>query len=368
MRRSRIVIAAAVAFATLVAGAGIAYAAIGKTVTLAVDGERHRIHTFASTVGGALDHGGVQYRERDLVVPAADNGLDGGSVITVRHARQLALTVDGVHHAVWVVANSVGEALNQLGLGGLGAVVSASRSRRIPLSGLDLRVRLPHRVTVLADGKARTVVTTAPTVSAMLARLHIRLAATDRVSLPLREYPADGIRLRVTRVRTKTVTDTIAIPYQTMRHPDSSISKGERQTDVAGVMGAMRRTFRATYVDGKLRTKRLVARRQTAAPHNAVVRYGTKEAPQSSGGGSYSGGFGGLNWSALADCESGGNPRAVSSGGSYRGLYQFSISTWNSVGGSGDPIDASPSEQTYRAWVLYQRSGRGPWPVCGQYL
>ena len=34
----------------------------------------------------------------------------------------------------------------------------------------------------------------------------------------------------------------------------------------------------------------------------------------------------------------------------------------------GDPADASIDEQTRRAWILYQRDGRHPWPVCGKYL
>ena len=73
-------------------------------------------------------------------------------------------------------------------------------------------------------------------------------------------------------------------------------------------------------------------------------------------------------WAALANCESGGDPRSVSSGGTYRGLYQFTYGTWESVGGTGDPIDASSSEQTYRAQILYRRDGDSPWPVCGHYL
>jgi soluble lytic murein transglycosylase-like protein len=68
---------------------------------------------------------------------------------------------------------------------------------------------------------------------------------------------------------------------------------------------------------------------------------------------------------AIAACESGGDPRAVSAGGTYRGLYQFDYGTWASVGGTGDPAAASPAEQTYRAALLYSRSGSSPWPVCG---
>jgi TolA-binding protein len=68
---------------------------------------------------------------------------------------------------------------------------------------------------------------------------------------------------------------------------------------------------------------------------------------------------------AIAVCESGGDPTAVSSDGSYRGKYQFHPSTWEAVGGSGDPAAAPEAEQDYRAALLYAQSGSSPWPICG---
>jgi TolA-binding protein len=68
---------------------------------------------------------------------------------------------------------------------------------------------------------------------------------------------------------------------------------------------------------------------------------------------------------SIASCESGGNPAAVSSDGSYRGKYQFDFGTWESVGGSGDPAAAPEDEQDYRAALLYSQSGSSPWPICG---
>jgi hypothetical protein len=69
---------------------------------------------------------------------------------------------------------------------------------------------------------------------------------------------------------------------------------------------------------------------------------------------------------AIASCESGGDPSAVSADGTYRGLYQFDESTWASVGGSGDPAAASVGEQNMRAAMLYSEVGASAWPVCGQ--
>ena len=68
---------------------------------------------------------------------------------------------------------------------------------------------------------------------------------------------------------------------------------------------------------------------------------------------------------AIGACESGGDPAAVSSDGTYRGKYQFDFGTWGSVGGSGDPAAAPEQEQDYRAALLYAQSGSSPWPVCG---
>ncbi len=69
----------------------------------------------------------------------------------------------------------------------------------------------------------------------------------------------------------------------------------------------------------------------------------------------------------VAQCESGGNPRSVSSSGSFRGKYQFMTSTWAAMGGTGDPAGASEAEQDYRAALLWVRSGPGQWPVCAAF-
>ena len=66
----------------------------------------------------------------------------------------------------------------------------------------------------------------------------------------------------------------------------------------------------------------------------------------------------------LRMCESGGN-YATNTGNGYYGAYQFDLSTWASVGGSGYPHTASPAEQDYRAAGLYRARGSSPWPVCG---
>jgi len=85
---------------------------------------------------------------------------------------------------------------------------------------------------------------------------------------------------------------------------------------------------------------------------------GTARAPATSGGS-------GDGWlSRVRQCESGGN-YAASTGNGFYGAYQFTLGTWQSVGGSGNPAAASPAEQDARASALRAQSGSSPWPVCG---
>jgi hypothetical protein len=67
----------------------------------------------------------------------------------------------------------------------------------------------------------------------------------------------------------------------------------------------------------------------------------------------------------IAQCESGGNPRALSPDGHYRGKYQFTRDTWRRLGGTGDPAKAPEAEQDRRAAKLYAAEGASPWPSCG---
>jgi hypothetical protein len=70
----------------------------------------------------------------------------------------------------------------------------------------------------------------------------------------------------------------------------------------------------------------------------------------------------------LAYCESSNRHTVVSRTGKYRGLFQFDLPTWKSVGGTGDPAKATRAEQTKRAKMLYQKRGWQPWPQCAPKL
>ena len=78
--------------------------------------------------------------------------------------------------------------------------------------------------------------------------------------------------------------------------------------------------------------------------------------------------FEGDVWTALAACESGGNPTARSASGRYFGAFQFSLATWQSLGYEGNPVDHPYATQLEAAQRLQARSGWGQWPRCARRL
>jgi hypothetical protein len=93
-----------------------------------------------------------------------------------------------------------------------------------------------------------------------------------------------------------------------------------------------------------------------AAP--AAGSTGTWSAPAPSGG---------VNWSAIAACESGGNWGTNTGNGFYGGL-QFTEGTWLANGGGQYAPSAnlaSPAEQIAVAERVLASQGIGAWPVCG---
>ena len=76
---------------------------------------------------------------------------------------------------------------------------------------------------------------------------------------------------------------------------------------------------------------------------------------------------GGVDWSAIAACESGGNWGTNTGNGFYGGL-QFTEGTWLANGGGQYAPSAnlaSPAEQIAVAERVLASQGIGAWPVCG---
>ncbi len=343
-------------------GGTLAFFIAQKSIVLTVDGQAQRVDTYADTVAEVLEEEGLEPAAHDVLLPAAHVALADGDSIVLTRARPLQLTVDGVEQEIYVTALSVDEALDQLGLRADGLVLSASRSERLPLDGMSLKVITPKDVVLVVDGQEGIVTTTAATAGALLAEQGITLGQTDHASIDLGQPLTQQLRLQVFRVRVDEVVETVAVPHERVETPDADAFTGEKTVTTRGVDGRQAITYRITVTDGVETARETLSTIVDRAPVTEQVAVGTKARPTARPSAD------GLNWGALAACESGGRPGAVSGTGKYHGLYQFGVGTWQAVGGSGLPSAASADEQTSRAQLLYQRSGAGQWPHCGPRL
>lgn len=356
----------------LATGGSVAFAGAHKTVTLDVDGEQTTFTTFSGSVDGVLAAHGIEVDSRDLVAPAPDEALRDGDEVVVRHARQVTVVADGEESRVWTTALDAGEVLASLS--SRGEAVSLVASRSAATGRAELPVPLDGPVEVVVDGRTEQVADGAEGLDAVLAGLDVTIGELDRVQV----HAADGdaVRVVVQRVVAEEQTAVSAVAFETVTQPTDELYEGRSRVAVEGVAGERTVVHRVVLVDGVEESRVLLGDAITRAPVTEVVEQGTKERPApapapvraSTGGSSSAAVVTGDVWAALAQCESGGNPKAVSASGTYYGLYQFSLSTWASVGGSGLPTDASPAEQTQRAQALQARSGWGQWPHCSSKL
>ncbi|MFF8931625.1 ubiquitin-like domain-containing protein [Streptomyces longwoodensis] len=344
------------------AGGTTAFVAEDKAVELTVEGTPRTLHTFADDVTGLLAEEGVRVGPHDVVVPGPGTGLSDGEEVEVRYGRPLRLTLDGERHEVWTTERTVEGALRQLGVRAEGAYLSAARSRPIGREGLALDVRTERSVTVMADGRARTVRTNAATVREAVEEAGITLRGQDTTSVPPDSFPRDGQTVTVLRITGGREVREEPIPFVVRRVADPTQFKGTEVVEQAGQPGLRRVTYSLRTVNGVRLRPRRVRAEVVRVPRAQVVKVGTRPLPASVHGAD------GLDWQGLAACESGGRPDAVDPSGTYGGLYQFDTRTWHTLGGSGRPQDAPAAEQTYRAKKLYARRGASPWPHCGARL
>nr|WP_320779438.1 ubiquitin-like domain-containing protein [Streptomyces sp. CRN 30] len=344
------------------AGGTTAFVAEDKAVELTVDGTPRTLHTFADDVAELLTEQGVEAGPHDVVTADPDAPLTDGDEIAVRYGRPVLLTLDGQQRRIWTTAETVEGALRRLGVRAEGAHLSAPPARRIGREGITLDVRTERVVTVMADGRARTVRTNAATVREAVAEAGVTLHGPDTTSVAPGSFPRDGQTVTVLRIKGATEIREEPIPYGERRVEDASLYRGTVTVQQPGRPGLRRTSYALRTVNGVAERPRRTATEVVREPREQIVRIGVLPRPASVAG------TGHLDWPSLAACESGGRPDAVDASGTYGGLYQFDTGTWQALGGQGRPQDAPAAEQTYRAKKLYVRSGTGAWPHCGTRL
>jgi uncharacterized protein YabE (DUF348 family) len=340
----------------------------GKSIRLVVDGQSSTIRTTAADVAGALRSAGYGVTSHDIVAPAPASVLRSGQTVVLNRARLLRLTVDGRPAAIWTTARTVDVALDDLGFAQTD-YVSVSRSQRLPLGATSIALRSPKQVLVVHDGHTSHVTTTAATVSQLLTDMGLHVAPTDKLAPGLSAALVPNMKIVVKRVKTKTITKKQSVPFTVVHHSDHSMYSGNTSVLTPGKRGSEALTYLLIYVDGKVASKHLTHRQMITEPTPQVEKVGTKQRPAAKVPAASSSDSG-LNWDAVAQCESGGN-WSINTGNGFYGGLQFDYGTWLSNGGGkyAPRADlATRAEQIAIATKVYDARGSSPWPVCGANL
>jgi uncharacterized protein YabE (DUF348 family) len=358
-------VALATVVALAVAGTTWGYSSLSKSVTLSLDGRSEKVTAFGGTVGDVLDSEGIKVSARDIVAPSLDEKVDDGSQISVRFARPLELTVDGVSKTYWTTETTVSRALDAIGQSFRGAELSTSRGAELDRGGLDLDVVTPKTLKVkLGEHKMVKETVTALTVGDALDELGVKLGKHDETTPAPRHTLSDGDKLVFTNVKiVRKHVDGEAVDFGTVEQQDSSMYEGQTSVVRAGQSGLRDVTYRIVYRNGQIAVRKILHQQVVRQPVDEIVKVGTKAQPVAT---NFAGGS--TVWDALARCESGGN-WAINTGNGYYGGLQFNLGTWQSYGGSGLPSNASRETQIAIATKVRDASGGyGAWPACAASL
>ena len=374
MRRSIKYGLSGVAVAAVVGGTLAFTTSSATAVTVQVDGQSSKINTSAKDVAGVLKKAGYTPGTHDLVAPALTAKVHKGTTIVYKRGRLLHLTIDGQQRDVWVTDPTVSAALADLGYSNT-SFTSVSRDKRLPLTATAIDIRSPKTVQLTHDGATTSLSTTDLTVADVLKDSAVTLGAEDRVTPAVASVVTTGETITVQRVTHGQVTSAVAVPFATTNQSDATMTTGTSSVITKGKAGSAQVTYDVVYVDGVASAQTQLTSTQTLAPVTQVVKVGTKAKPvvaaaPAPAAGSAPVSTSGLNWDAVAACESGGN-WSINTGNGYYGGLQFNISTWISNGGGAYAARAdlaTRAQQIAVATNLYNARGSSPWPVCGKRL
>ena len=235
------------------------------------------ITTFAGSVRELLDGYGVPLGPHDRVAPGTDARVSDGMAIRVMHAKEITVVLNGRSRTVYVTGPRVEDVLEHINVRlRQGDVVEPSRSARIE-EGDVIVFREAVQVRVLIDGQDRRVITNAPSIAYLLDSMGVVLDKRDRVVPSAVSELDSGMRIRVVRVEVRRVTEQAAIPYGTNVIYSDRLLQGQRQVERAGVSGLEELTYKMRLEDGVEVSKQLIERRVLSEPVNQTLVIGTRE-------------------------------------------------------------------------------------------
>lgn len=202
----------------IVTGLSLTIYNMKKTVVVSIDGKEQTVMTFKRTVKGALHDNGIVLGPKDKVQPNLDSKINNNEKIIVKK---------------------------------------------------------PVQVEVAVDGKDLKIETAESNVSDLLAAEGIKYEEDDKISPSVNTQVTAEMKIEITRVETKVVTENQNLDFDTIVKSDDSLDSSVNKTIQEGTPGAKEVTYKIIYENGKEVSKNVVSERVIKEPTTKIVAKGT---------------------------------------------------------------------------------------------
>lgn len=204
-----------------------------------------------------------------------------GGTIKIDKLNNINVEFDGVINTYSVYEDTVGEALDNLGI-----ELSENSKMNYELTdavkdGMVITIKSAKSVTLTADGKSAKYAIYQGTVTDLLELAQITLGKDDYTEPSLDTELEANMKVTVYRVEYKTVTETEEVNFKTTTVKKSSMNEGTQKVVTQGVNGEDQVSYEVKYVNGKEESRTETERTTVKKPVNKVVNVGTKKVSSS---------------------------------------------------------------------------------------
>ncbi len=263
---------AVVLMGTVCLTAAVSVGTVSKKVTVTDGNETVTINTINPDTNAILAKTGVELGENDKLV-RTENSDDGVNIAIIR-AHDVETSGS---KTVTYDESSVADSVFSAGMT-LSESDSISLAAAMESSGAETEVKLSRvQITVDAAGEEITKFVPAGTVKDALDFLEINLGVNDTVDVDLSENVEDGMKITVTNVEYKTVSNIKSIAYETVYQDSDSLYVGETEVETAGQEGSRTIVTKEKYVNGVYVSEEVLSDKVTKEPVNEVILQGTQE-------------------------------------------------------------------------------------------
>lgn len=244
-------------------------------VEIQVDSESFVITTNETEPIEILSQADITLADSDKLDISAFTSGEGG-IIKVDKLSNINIEFDGVINSYSVYADTVKEALDELGISVAGNSQMSCRTSDKINDGMVITIKSAKSVTLVADGKTAKYAIYEGTVKDLLELAQITLGEDDFTKPSIESELKENMTVNVYRVEYKTVTKKETVAFSTKNENDSSMSLGTQKVITKGVNGEDEVSYKVKYVNGKEDSKTELSRKTITAPVTKVVKVGTK--------------------------------------------------------------------------------------------